>query len=84
MDSARYQDIAPYLFIDSAAIRKIPVNQADANLLEKHPYLNWNQAKAIFNYRQQHGAYQNIESLKSVHLVNDSMIEKLMPYLDFE
>ena len=49
--------------------------------LKKHPYINWNLANAIVEYRNQHGPYHTIEKIKSIHLVNDEIYLKIAPYL---
>ena len=81
MDSAKYTKIAPELWVDSTQIRKININQATLKELLRHPYINFNQAKAIVNYREQHGSYKQLKDLKKIHLINEDTYTKLAPYL---
>ncbi len=65
-------------------IKKININQIDANSLGKHPYLSPKDAKLIVNYRDQHGNYTNIEDLTKIGTLSDLAIAKIAPYLIFE
>ncbi|WP_104381518.1 helix-hairpin-helix domain-containing protein [Sphingobacterium sp. HMA12] len=65
-------------------IKKININQIDANSLGKHPYLSPKDAKLIVNYRDQHGNYANIEDLTKIGTLSDLAIAKIAPYLIFE
>lgn len=65
-------------------IKKININQIDANSLGKHPYLSPKDAKLIINYRDQHGIYANIEDLTKIGTLSDLAIAKIAPYLIFE
>jgi len=62
-------------------IRKISINTATKEELKAHPYLFWKHANAIVNYRKQHGAYQSVEDIKKSVLINDSIFQKVKPYL---
>jgi competence protein ComEA len=81
MDSAKFAKIESEISVDSAIIRKININQATLKELVRHPYINFNQAKAIVNYRQQHGRYKNLQGLKKIHLIHDESFSKMAPYL---
>jgi len=60
---------------------KININSAGANDLKNHPYINWNVANAIVNYRTQHGNYNSIEDLQKIEIISDELFHKLAPYL---
>lgn len=77
-----FEQIKPYLKL-SPVIKKININEIEAKELSKHPYLSWQESLAIYNYRQQHGAYTSKEDLKKVLLLKPEVIEKITPYLDF-
>ena len=66
-----------------SAVRKIPVNTASAEQLDRHPFLSRRQAQIIVNYREQHGAYTSAESLKPIRILDAKTIEKIAPYLEF-
>lgn len=69
-----------FLISDSSVI-KININICSIKDLIFHPYINWNLANAIVNYRQQHGQYMNKEKIKEIHLVNEQIYLKIAPYL---
>jgi len=80
MDSSTLAAIAPHIFIDSLAIRKINFNSDTL----KHPYLTKQLAQVIKAYRKQHGNFTHISELKHISLVNEQIYSKLVPYAAFE
>lgn len=66
-----------------SAVRRIPVNTASAEDLDRHPFLSRRQAQIIVSYREQHGAYTSAESLKPIRILDAKTIEKIAPYLEF-
>ncbi|MFT7153132.1 MAG: competence ComEA-like helix-hairpin-helix protein [Bacteroidia bacterium] len=81
MDSAKYAGIENQLTVDSLLRTQINVNASTLKELVRHPYINFNQAKAIVNYRKQHGEYKQLEDLKKIHLINEESYVKMSPYL---
>ena len=57
------------------------INTDSIKLLTAHPYINYNLARAIINYRQVHGPYTSIDQLLEIKVMNDSLYQKLSPYL---
>ncbi|MGB0917991.1 MAG: helix-hairpin-helix domain-containing protein [Flavobacteriales bacterium] len=84
MDSAKFAKVESELWVDSLNIQRLNVNTATFKELLRHPYLNFNQTKAIVNYRKQHGNFKSVSDLKKVHLLNQEAMQKLSPYLEFE
>lgn len=82
LDSLARQELEKFGKIRST-VRKIPVNTATADELDRHPFLSRRQAQIIVNYREQHGAYTSAESLKPIRILDAKTIEKLAPYLEF-
>ena len=62
-------------------VEGITVNTDSIKSLAKHPYINYNLARAIINYRQVHGAYESLDELLEIKVMNDSLYQKLSPYL---
>lgn len=75
-----YKTFENQLFNDSQ-ILKININNVSISDLKKHPYINWNLANAIVNYRIQHGDFFSVDKIKEIHLVNDEIYRKIAPYL---
>ena len=80
-DSVIYRIEKSFFVTDSILIAKKNINSITVDSLKKHPYINWNLANAIVEYRNQHGPYHTIEKIKSIHLVNDEIYLKIAPYL---
>lgn len=76
-----FQKIKVRLQCANASIRKININTADANELKVHPYIKWNIANAIVNFRAQHGTYRSIEDLRKIEIIPDELFNKIAPYL---
>lgn len=76
-----FQRIKPRLQCINPALKTININTADINELRAHPYLRWNIANAIINYRQQHGNYNSIEDIKKIDIITDDLYNKIAPYL---
>ncbi|MFT4785837.1 MAG: competence protein ComEA, partial [Cellvibrionaceae bacterium] len=79
-DSVIYK-ISESFVIDSTNIKTLSINGDSINQLARHPYINYNLARAIINYRINHGDYVSISDLKQVKIMNDSIFELLLPYL---
>lgn len=62
-------------------IRTLNINSATKEELKAHPYLYWKHANAIVNYRKQHWDYKTLDELKKIVLINDSIFQKVKPYL---
>jgi competence ComEA-like helix-hairpin-helix protein len=82
LDSLALDELQKFGKIRSA-VRKIPVNTASAEELDRHPFLSRRQAQIIVSYREQHGAYTSAESLKPIRILDAKTIEKIAPYLEF-
>ncbi len=83
LDSAKYEEIADQVKINSAEIVKININTCDFDELKRKPYLNFKQINAIIQYRKQHGSFKSIDGLKNVAILNEEILEKLEPYLSY-
>ena len=84
IDTVLFASIENKLIVDIGSVSKINVNRASIDELSKHPYIDYNVAKAVYNYRQQHGDYSKLEDLKKSYLVNDIIYDKIAPYLVVE
>lgn len=57
LPDSTFQKVKQYLNVDPAQIRKININNSGKDELRSHPYINWNLANAIVEYRNQHGKF---------------------------
>jgi len=84
MTREAFERIEPYLFVDTMQIRKIDVNIAGIDKLKNHPYLNFYNARAIYEYRRNNGKIKSIKELYGLHELPNEVLEKIKPYLEFK
>lgn len=82
IDSLSLSELQQYARINTD-VRKVSVNTATAEELDRSPYLSRRQAEIIVRYREQHGAYANADALKPIRILDAKTIEKIAPYLAF-
>ena len=83
MDKVVADSILPHFYIDSVIVNKMSVNKMRPEVLQRHPYLNFEQAKAIYEYRRKHIRIKSAEELKKIKGLSSEDIEKIVIYLDF-
>lgn len=64
--------------------RTIPLNTSDEYNLSMHPYIGKVLAKMIVAYRYQHGPFEHIGDLRRIHHVDDSVFQRIHPYLSLD
>ena len=74
-------EIEKYFYLEDNQTFKLNINTDSIIHLSKHPYINWNLAKSIINYRKVHGSYDSIEQITSIKIISDSLYQKIAPYL---
>jgi competence ComEA-like helix-hairpin-helix protein len=84
IDSNRFLQISPYLYVDLEHVQKININKASIKDLSKHPYIDNYLAKSIVDYRQKNGNYTNIADIKKSVLIYEELYLKIVPYLSIE
>jgi competence ComEA-like helix-hairpin-helix protein len=75
-----FQKIKIYLIVDGQ-VEKINLNTVTKDQLKIHPYIKWNLANAIVEYRNQHGNYKSIEDLKNISMLDENTFNKIAHYL---
>ena len=70
--------------VDTAAIRMMDINSCSIDALQRHPYLRYNQAKAIYTLRRQRIRLHSIDELRTLPELSDEDLTRLSPYLRFE
>ncbi|MCD6179450.1 MAG: helix-hairpin-helix domain-containing protein [Bacteroidales bacterium] len=81
IDSIRLNTWLPYLTFKDTLIIPIDINTADFKTVLKHPYIDYETTKKIFNLRNKLGRYAGIYQLKKDSILSDSLFQKLKPYL---
>lgn len=83
LPDSTFRKIRPWLQYAAVALRKIRINEATVEELKQHPYLRWNLANAIVQYRQQHGAFRSAADLQGIILLTPLLITKIAPYIEY-
>lgn len=65
----------------SGEVNRLNINTDSASHLYQHPYIDYNIAYAIVNYRSQHGDFDSISQINRIKIVSDSLYQKIYPYL---
>jgi len=76
-----FQKIKPFLRLNTFTLNQIDLNTATKEILQSHPYIRWQYAKAILEYRTQHGAFHSVDDLLQIATIDSVKFEKLKPYL---
>ncbi len=84
LPDSTFQKIKKYLVIKDSLIKKIDINEASVDEMKAHPYINYNTANAIYQYRQQHGDYNSVSEIKKIMTVTDDFYNKTAPYLSIK
>lgn len=81
MDSVRLKGFINLIAIDTSAIRKLDVNSATFKELLAHPYLEFEQVKAISRFRDKKGTLTSPFELWAAGILADTLWNYLSPYL---
>ncbi len=76
-----YAQIQDKISCESSVIKQLSINQASAEELQAHPYLNWNQANSIVKMRMQKGGFKSIDEIRQSVIIDQETFEKVRPYL---
>ncbi|MCM1531143.1 MAG: helix-hairpin-helix domain-containing protein [Bacteroides sp.] len=84
IDSSLFENIKTHVYIKDARPVQININEADIRALKRHPYLDYFQAKEIYLYRQQYGAFALVDDVRQVNLMDSGTFFRIAPYLCVE
>lgn len=73
----------PYITLSTVAVSKLQVNSLSLDELRRHPYVNYYQARAIVDYRRQHGRITDLAELRLLPPFTEADIARLRPYVDY-
>lgn len=80
LPDSTFQKLKPY-FQAHGVLKKFDINTATKDELKMHPYIKWNLANAIVEYRNQHGLFKKLDELKNIALIDDATFDKIAPYI---
>jgi len=75
--------VLQYMTVSVIPVTKINVNKLSVQQMMRHPYLNFYQAKAIFEYRRNKGDLHSIEELSRLESFRPTDIDRLKHYIEF-
>ena len=79
-----FEKIAPYVRIDkNFAIVKLSINKREFKEILAHPYINYEQTKAIVNLRKRIGAITSMNELAMLDEFSPFDIIRITPYVAF-
>lgn len=81
LPDSTFQKIRPRLTLAAANLKLININTATADVLKTHPYIRWNFANAIVQYRNQHGSFKTVDDLLQIVILDATWLDKVRPYL---
>ena len=68
----------------SSDVRKIPVNRASFQALNGHPYISYEQTKALLQFVRLYGKVKDEQALLATGIFTKEEVERLRPYLSYE
>jgi competence ComEA-like helix-hairpin-helix protein len=66
---------------DTSSVNKVNVNAATIKELSRQPGINYYLAKAIVNYREEHGPYKELKDLLNNAAIDKQTFSQISPYL---
>lgn len=79
-----FDSIIPHLRAEPDSITRMRVNYIGVERMQRHPYLSFTQAKAIYELRRNKFYLKSIDDLRGLNGLTDEDIRRLEPYLSFE
>ncbi len=72
-----------FIITDTIPVNRIAVNKATLAELRRHPYIDFYQARAIVEFRNERGTIKSPEQLSFLEEFTAQDLIRLKPYLDF-
>lgn len=83
-DSLSTDSLLSHFFIDSVRVVPLKVNSMRVERLQRHPYLSFEQARAIYDLRRKKIHLKHLDQLRTLDCLTEQDIQRLRPYLSFE
>ncbi|MFT3682766.1 MAG: helix-hairpin-helix domain-containing protein [Ferruginibacter sp.] len=84
LPDSTFQKIRPMLVLSDPSVKQFNINTATLDELKIHPYMRYNIANAIVQYRTQHGNFSSVNDLSKITPITGELLSKLIPYLKLE
>lgn len=76
-----YLSVKNHVKVDAALVSKLNLNTENFKELNAHPYISYEETKAIFNWRRKNGAIKSKEQV--IEIVGEETFKKIEAYLGF-
>ena len=76
--------VLEHFIVNPEDVATIPINSCSIDRLQRHPYLRYSQAKAIYTLRRQRLRISSIDELRALPELTDEDLNRIEPYLSFE
>lgn len=83
-DSLSTDSLLSHFFLDSVRVVPLKVNSMRVEKLQRHPYLSFEQARAIYELRRKKIHLKHLDQLRTLDCLTEQDIQRLRPYLSFE
>ena len=77
-------ELLDWMEVSSSNIQKINMNKASFQALNSHPYISYEQTKALLQYIRLYGDVKDEETLMATGIFTKEEVEKLRPYITYE
>ena len=77
-------ELLDWMEVPSSNIQKINMNKASFQALNSHPYISYEQTKALLQYIRLYGDVKDEETLMATGIFTKEEMEKLRPYITYE
>jgi competence protein ComEA len=84
LPDSTFEKIRNRIVLNDTIVKKLNINTATKDELKTHPYIKWNLANAIVEYRNQHGNFSAPEELQNIQFVTSEIFLKLRNYIVIE
>ncbi len=79
-----FDSVIPHLTAERDSVARLRVNYIGVERMQRHPYLSFTQAKAIYELRRNKFYLKSIDDLRGLNCLTDEDIRRIEPYLSFE
>lgn len=80
-DKEKFNLVAPQIEIDLSKVKKININSASVDDLNKHLYIDKKVAVKIFWHRVNKGDYSEVDEIKKLDIIDSVLYSKIVSYL---
>lgn len=76
--------ILKHFVLDSTSVKQLNINSIGVRQLSRHPYLRFEDARAIYEFRRKNIRLDSLEQLYELEDLSEETIKKVAPYLKFD